>query len=149
VSKLARKNLVVDPVSVRALAASFGTSESEAVRRAVDAALSASVLDRLEQRYRLIDPAAVRAYLERHPFLLPLIEDAHAAILTSFGTVQQVALAPIVDPEDGTEDLFALVYTTLSPVAAGQALAHFDEIWADQAPTQGRFHVDFEYDDVV
>jgi hypothetical protein len=41
VSRLSRKNLVVDAEKVRELARQRGTSESEAVRQAVDHALAA------------------------------------------------------------------------------------------------------------
>jgi hypothetical protein len=40
-ARLGRKNLMVDPEKVRDLARSRGTSESEAVRQAVDFALAA------------------------------------------------------------------------------------------------------------
>ncbi len=146
-SVLARKNLVVDPAKVRELADRYGTSESEAVRRAVEAALAEDVVRRLSPLYRISDEAAVRAYLQHYPFLVPLLEEARQAIATSFGDDARVDLNVIVDPEDGSEALFALVHSPLPYAEAGAALERLDQTWFIEAPTCGRFHVDLEFDD--
>lgn len=65
---LARKNLVVDPERVRALAQRRGTSESAAVREAVEVALAAeevmSVIRDLHDRDAFADAEAWYARLE-------------------------------------------------------------------------------------
>ncbi len=147
-----RKNLMVDEAKVRELAQRQRVSESEAVRRAVDAALLNDDLQRLLPLYRIDDSGAVAAYLRRYPFVLPLLEEARPALDAVFAAGTPARLEVFTDPEataPGSEQLFVVVMPDLPPDDAYTRLDRFVETWfLDAAPRiQGRFNVTVGWDD--
>jgi hypothetical protein len=150
---LTRKNLMVDDGKVRELARRLGTSESEAVRRAVDGALGQDDLSRLQFLYRIDDTGGVGGYIRRHPEIVPLLEEARGQMTAIFGSTSQARLELLLDPEEGSESLFAIVVVPgLPPAEAWARLDRFDEDWLlDATPRiRGLFnvHVGFDADAV-
>lgn len=98
--------------------------------------------------YRLRDWPAVSAYLQQNPFLAGLLLEAHARIQEHFGAGTQIALEVFADPEeDGEQELFALVLTTLPPRDALSCLDRLDQDWWLEASrtAQCRMNIDVEY----
>lgn len=104
-----RKNLMVDAAKVRALTGRLGTSESEAVRQAMDSALIDHDLTRVTALDQLKEPEAVMRYIRQRPGSGPLLAEARAQLAAVFGPAARARLAVLTDPEDGGETLCALV----------------------------------------
>ena len=84
----------------------------------------------LAQHYTLREPAGVLAFLEKAPFLVPLLLEAHPQIKRSFPG-SPVFLEVSVDPEgEEPEKLLAAIQITgLSAHEAVDRLHQFDQRW--------------------
>jgi hypothetical protein len=136
-----RKNLMVDKAKIRELAQRQGVSESEAVRRAVEAALVRDDLQRLVPFYEIDDEAAIASYVRRFPFVIPLLEEARPAIDAAFGAGTPAGLEVFIDPETtapGGEQLFVVIRPDLPPDDAYVRLDRLVDTWfLDAAPRIG------------
>jgi hypothetical protein len=86
-------------------------------------------------------------FLERYPFLVPLLIEAYRNIQRCF-PLSLVYLTVISDPEEfGTDQLTAFIATNLEPERAIDALNNFDKTWWLKAVkrTQGKFCVTLEF----
>lgn len=105
---------------------------------------SASGLDPVLELYTLAD-AEVDAYLQKRPFLLPVLVELHGQVQKYFGPNTQIVLEVVTDPEgDGERELFAIVQSALPPDEADDRLDRLDhEWWLDQLDrTRGGLTVD-------
>jgi len=93
-------------------------------------AAAPSALDQLGARYEYRRPPEVVQYLRQHPHLVPLLVEAADVIPHYFGAGAALVLEVFTDPEDNDPrpELFAVVQTTLGPVAA---LDRLDRLGAD------------------
>lgn len=79
--------------------------------------------------YLLRDELEVGEFIERHPFLLPLLREARVHIHEHFPG-EEVALEVVVDPEEPDfEELFAYIQTDLPPEDALSRLRQLDSDW--------------------
>lgn len=86
-------------------------------------------------------------FLERYPFLVPLLVEAYRNIQRCF-PLSLVYLTVISDPEEfGTDQLTAFIATNLEPEKAVDALSNFDKTWWLKAVkrTQGKFCITLEF----
>ncbi len=73
--------------------------------------------------------AEILHFLEKYPFLVPLLIEAHIYIEKYFPQ-PLLYLAIVADPEEFTIDqLVVAIATTLSPEDAVHALSEFDKAW--------------------
>jgi hypothetical protein len=79
-------------------------------------------------RYEVIDPAAVRAYLASRSALASVLEDAPQQIARIFPNAS-LRLETHTDPDDGSETLVLLIGTTLEANTAIDHLTVLDEAW--------------------
>lgn len=102
----------------------------------------------VEPLYDFRRPREVSTFLQAHPFLLPLLVEAHRKIAEYFDPSAKSILEVITDPEseDGRE-LFVLVPTHDTPEEALSRLERLDqEWWLDVLPqTLGKMTIDVEY----
>ncbi len=87
-------------------------------------------------------------FLDAHPFLVPLLMEAHGKIEKHFGPFPDVVLEVVTDPEaENDRELFALVQTDLSPDEALHRLDRLDQEWWLEASLQARclLNIDVEY----
>lgn len=76
------------------------------------------------------DQAEVSQFLQRYPFLVTLLLEAHRNIMKYFPGNSQVYLTVATDPEDLSADqLVVSIATDLDPEQATNALDGFDEQW--------------------
>jgi hypothetical protein len=85
------------------------------------------------ERYEVIDPAAVRAYLASRPHLVALLEEAPAQIARFFPDAP-LSLACQVDPDDNTETLIIRVRTNLVAAEANQREDELLDAWILDLP---------------
>jgi len=78
--------------------------------------------------YTTRQPGEVQDFLEKHPFLVPLVSDTYENIRKYF-SYSDVTLDLEIDPEDGTESLAAHVVTGLPVEDADAQLKEFDRQW--------------------
>jgi len=102
----------------------------------------------LEQLYTLRRHAEVLRFLERRPFLIPLLLEAYSNIANYFGPYPQVFLEVVTDPEaPDDQELVAFIRTNLPPDEVLDRLERFDEDWWLEAShkAQGNLciHVEF------
>jgi len=91
--------------------------------------LAADTIKALKTLYLFRDESTVTSFLEKHPFLTPLLLRAHEKIEEYFGPSNIVLDAP-VDPDDPEYVmLWARVQTTLEAADAVRKLTRFDEEW--------------------
>lgn len=83
----------------------------------------------IEQSYALNDPPRVRAYLDEHPSLIPLLLEARPEVDLRFGSDTPVTLDIVHDPEDNTECLYAVIETRLDVDEALNRLDQFNDYW--------------------
>ena len=88
----------------------------------------ASVAD-LDRLFSIDDRQQVHAYLARHSHLVPLLVDAAAAIRRYFPQDDTLRLEVIDDAETKTEQLYAIVRTSLPSDEAERQLDRLDEEW--------------------
>lgn len=103
-------------------------------------------LEGLDPRYEIHDRAAVVAYLDRHPFLLPLLNDASTQIPRYFEPNDLPELQVVQDRESLARQLYLIVRTSLPPETAFDRLDRFDEAWWLDASdaAQGALTIDIE-----
>jgi hypothetical protein len=102
----------------------------------------------LEQLYSFRRPEEVVELLQAHPFLVPLLEEAHEKIAQYFGPSSEVMLEVVTDPEAMDDrELFAFIRTTLPPDEALSNLDRLDQEWwldaGDRA--EGNLCIDVEF----
>jgi hypothetical protein len=86
--------------------------------------------DTLEQLYTYRRPMEVTGFLEAHPFLVPLLVEAHGKIDEYFGPQSDVVLEVVTDPEaDDDRELFAFIQTHFPPEETLQKLDRLDQEW--------------------
>jgi hypothetical protein len=78
--------------------------------------------------YTVPQPEEVQDFLEKNPFLIPLVSATYENIRKYF-TYSDVTLDLEIDPEDRTESLAAHVITSLSVEESYKQLKQFDWQW--------------------
>jgi hypothetical protein len=117
--------------------------------------IGASVVRTYEFELRLVErlytfrrQAKVSQFLEEFPFLVPLLVEAYSKFGHYFGPYPRAFLEIVTDPEAPDDhELFALIYTSLTPDEALDRLDRFDRDWwldASQT-TQGKLCIDVEF----
>jgi len=102
----------------------------------------------LEQLYTFRRPEEVIEFLQAHPFLVPLLEEARSQIARYFGLSPKVILEVVTDPEaENDRELFALVQTTLAADEALCCLDRLDQEWWLDASDQAHclLNIDVEF----
>lgn len=102
----------------------------------------------LERLYTFRRRAEVSWFIERHPFLVPVLLEAYSEIKNYFGLYSQVFLEVVSDPEvQGLVELFGYIVTRLTPEEAGKRLHRFDRDWfLNQLPhVKGLLNFDVEF----
>jgi len=102
----------------------------------------------LERLYIFRETQEVSRFLEDNPFLVLLLLEAYGQIDRYFGPYPRVFLEVVTDPEAPEDrELFALIYTGLTPDEALDRLDHFDrDWWLDASHTaQGKLCIDVEF----
>jgi len=103
----------------------------------------------IERLYAVRGPAAVAAWLEAHPYLVPLLCEARDQIDAAFGPHTHVALEVIEDAEvEDDRKLWALIAVES---AAEEADDRFDRLleqwWLDALPrAQGQLALDVDFE---
>lgn len=93
--------------------------------------LSQADSDRLKQFYTFRDSERVEKFLEKHPFLVPLLFEAPAEIQHYFPG-DELFLEAVLDPEAASledEELFLLIFTKIEPEESVEKLWQLDENW--------------------
>jgi len=93
--------------------------------------LSQADSDRLKQFYAFRDPERVEQFLEKHPFLVPLLLEAPAEIERYFPG-DELFLEAVIDPEAASledEELFLLIATKIDPEESVEKLWELDDKW--------------------
>jgi hypothetical protein len=102
----------------------------------------------LVQLYTFRRPEEVSQFLDTHPFLVPLLVEAHGMIGDYFGPQPQVVLEIVSDPEvHGLVKVFGYIVTPLTPEEAGNRLQQFDREWflLQAHRTKGLLNFDVEF----
>jgi hypothetical protein len=102
----------------------------------------------LERLYTFRRRAEVSWFLEKYPFLVPLLLEAYSEFGSHFGPYPQVFLEIVSDPEvQGLVELFGYVVTRLTAEEAGKRLRRFDQDWfLNQLPqVKGLLNFDVEF----
>ncbi len=102
----------------------------------------------VERLYTFRRPVEVLRFLERHPFLVPLLVEAYSKFGNYFGPYPRAFLEVVTDPEAPDDrELFALICTSLTPDEMLDRLDRFDrDWWLDASHTaQGKLCVDVEF----
>jgi len=102
----------------------------------------------LERLYTFRNGVEVSWFIERHPFLIPVLLEAYSNIKNYFGLYPQVFLEVVNDLEvQGLVELFGYIVTRLSPEEAGKRLQRFDQGWfLNQLPhVKGLLNFDVEF----
>jgi hypothetical protein len=93
----------------------------------------------LEQLYIFRRPEEVFWFLHAHPFLIPLLFEAHAHIARRFGPYPLVFLEVVTDPESiDDRQLVAFIRMDLDPIEALASLDRFDKGWWLEASHRSR-----------
>lgn len=117
--------------------------------------IGASVVRTCEFEIRLVERlyafrrhAKVSQFLEKFPFLARILVEAYGKFGNYFEPYPQVFLEIVTDPEAPDDhELFALIYTSLTPDEALDRLDRFDrDWWLDASRTsQGKLCIDVEF----
>jgi len=102
----------------------------------------------LERLYTFRRHTEVSRFLEKHPFLVPVLVEAYSKFGNCFGPYPRVSLEVVKDPEvQGLVELFGYIVTRLTPEEAGKRLQRFDRDWfLDQLPhVKGLLNFDVEF----
>lgn len=102
----------------------------------------------LERLYTFRKRVGVARFIERHPFLVPVLLEAYSNIENYFGLYPQVFLEVVSDPEvQGLVELFGYIATRLTPEEVGKQLQRFDQDWfLNQLPhVKGLLNFDVEF----
>ncbi len=102
---------------------------------------------KIEKLYLFRKANVVKSFLEEHPFLIPLLQEAHIQIKRYFPN-SDVVLEVVTDPEIPDEkQLVAFIVVEQTAEEASQALDRLDEEWwldaLDRA--QDMFHITLEF----
>jgi hypothetical protein len=105
-------------------------------------------LQSLGQLYTFRRPEEVSGFLRAHPFLIPLLLEAHSKIVQCFGPSPEVVLEVVTDPEAMDDrELFAFIRSSLPPDEALGKLDKLDKEWwldeADRAEGNLCIHLEF------
>jgi hypothetical protein len=114
-----------------------------------------SVVCELEIQMQLVgklftfrNPQEVSEFLHAHPFLVPLLVEAHDRIAHYFEPSPEVVLEVITDPEaEDDHELFVFIRTALPPDEAIRKLDWFDQEWWLEASPRAKclLNIDVEY----
>lgn len=102
----------------------------------------------LEKLFSFRNLTAIIHFLDEHPFLIGLLQEAYTAIEQSFGPDPQVKLEVVADPEvAGFVKMFGYIVSGLTPEEAGERLQQFDHDWfLKQLPRmKGLLNFDVEF----
>ena len=102
----------------------------------------------LAQMYSIEKHSEVRDFLRSHQHLATTLTEAHQPITEVFGEDVRVRLEIHRDPEEGWEELFAIVETCLPPSDALDLLDRFDEEWWLRVDTQATRGLEVDVDAV-
>jgi len=105
-------------------------------------------LQSLGQLYTFRRPQEVSQFLDTHPFLVPLLVEAHAKVAEYFGPSPDVVLEVVSDPEaENDRELFAFIRTTLPSDEALSKLDRLDQEWWLEASFRARcrLNIDVEF----
>lgn len=84
----------------------------------------------LWQLYAFRRPEEVSWFLQAHPFLVPLLLEAHGKIAEYFGPSPEVVLEVVTDLEvHGMVEMLGYIVVPLTPEEAGERLQQFDRQW--------------------
>lgn len=99
-------------------------------------AVSAEDLRRLHGAYDLRNPDEIVPYLAEYPELVPLLIEARRQIDHYFAAGVPVSLSLETDPEEGVQDLSAVILTGMPVLEAHERLYRFwNEWWDKQTPS--------------
>lgn len=88
------------------------------------------ILQPLSQAFAFRRPEEVAKFLQEHPFLVPLLMEAHSKVAQYFGPSPEVVLEVVTDPEAiDDRQLVAFIRTDLDPTEALASLDRFDKGW--------------------
>ena len=105
-------------------------------------------INSLEKLFSFRNVTAIIRFLDKHPFLIDLLQEAYTAIEQSFGPGPQIELEIVADPEvPGLVEMFGYIITGLTPDEAGERLQQFDRKWfLKQLPrVKGLLNFDMEF----
>jgi hypothetical protein len=111
--------------------------------------INTHALESLSQIYTFRRREEAGEFLHQHPFLVPLLNEAHDKIAEHFGPSPDVVLEVVTDPEvHGLVEMFGYIVTSLTPEEAGKRLQQFDREWflrhAHRANGLLNFDVEFQ-----
>lgn len=88
--------------------------------------VTGSELERLRAAYEFADEREVTAFLEEHPQLIPILEQARERLAARFGSDTPVRLEVVLDPENEVDR------TLVARAETGQLPAReaLDRLWA-------------------
>ncbi|MGH7453772.1 MAG: hypothetical protein ACRENG_20650 [bacterium] len=93
----------------------------------------------LGKLYTFRRPMEVSEFLEAHPFLVPLLVEAHDKIGEHFEPQPEVVLEVVADPEaDDDRQLVAFIQSGVDPAEALLRLDKFDKGWWLKASHRSR-----------
>ena len=105
--------------------------------------------ERLTELFRFRGEQEVKAFLDKHDDLAPLLIEATAPIRRLFGEKTPVVLEVFRDPEaeEDESELFALIQTNLPVEEARGLRAQLDEEWwlENSARADCRLNIDVEF----
>jgi hypothetical protein len=109
---------------------------------------SSSWLARLEGHYAFKEPEEVINFLQEHPYLFELLEEAYDKIKEYYGPDTHAFLEITPDYEgEGLRELFVRIETSLPVKEALSILDRLDEEWwfDASARAQGRMNIDLNF----
>ncbi|PIU60816.1 MAG: hypothetical protein COS84_11995 [Armatimonadetes bacterium CG07_land_8_20_14_0_80_40_9] len=80
----------------------------------------------------------VIGFLNKYDFLLPIVNEAPTHIFKIFGDNVKLYLELHTDPEEGWDELFIVIKSSLSPDDALKCLDNLDDVWFLDLPYQVR-----------
>lgn len=98
--------------------------------------ISQSDIESLERLYTFREPTEVLQFLEKYPFLVPLLLEAHEHIRHYFPD-SPLFLQYVPDPEIDYSQLVVYIATDLEPEEATDTLDQFDDWWVE-VPNRGQ-----------
>jgi hypothetical protein len=124
---------------------SVSRTGSELVLTAPDPRAAAP--ERVEERYAVSNPEAVRRYLHFNPFLAELLTEADDRIKLLFGNDTQLKLELLQDPESDEEELFIVIVTAMSSEDAIKLQDRLENEWwlANLGKARQRLNIDIEF----
>jgi hypothetical protein len=98
-------------------------------------------LETLFEEFDLRNEQQVSQYLEKYPFLLPLIHEAQVRIRLLFSPETRAALEVTADPSDGSAQLYLVIPTKLKAEAAYDLFERLEREWWLEASERARFRL--------